>query len=402
MSQGRQVTVGDFKAGPKEFEYINQVLASGRLSYGPFGKRFEKEWAEAHGCKHAVFCNSGTSALHIAVQALKNRHGWRDGDEVLVPSVTFVATANVCLHNGLKPVFVDVDRHTYNIDPLKIEEKIVPGTTRAIVPVHLCGQPADMPTIQQIAWRYGLQVIEDSCETAFADCGGKPVGSWGDVACFSTYMAHYIVTGVGGLATTNDPELAKDLRSLMNHGRDGIYISIDDDDGKTGAELKEMISRRFKFIEAGHSFRCTELEAALGCAQLERKAEIVERRKRTAYHYTAGLRDLHADGSLQTPFVHPSVDHVFMMYPIVTDTPETKTALTQYLEEHGIETRDLLPLLNQPVYHKLFGRRLIDQYPVAKKLDGCGFYIGTHQYITDDDAAYVVDTIKRFFRGVSK
>lgn len=394
-SQGRQVTVGDFKAGPREFEYVNQVLASGRLSYGPFSRRFEQEWAQAHGSKHAVFCNSGTSALHIAVQALKNRHGWRDGDEVIIPSVTFVATANVCLHNGLKPVFVDVDENTYNIDPLRIEEKIVPGTTRAIIPVHLCGQPAEMPTIMNIAYRYGLQVIEDSCETAFADCHGKPVGSWGDVGCFSTYMAHYIVTGVGGLCTTSDPELAAELRSLMNHGRDGIYISIDDDDGKTREQMKEIIARRFKFVEPGHSFRCTEIEAALGCAQLERKAEIVKRRKQIASGYTMGLDGLR--GPLWLPHEAGDVEHVFMMYPLVTKTPEIKAGLVQHLEDHGIETRDLLPLLNQPVYHRLFGKNLIHQYPVAKKLDGCGFYIGTHQYITDDDVAYVVDTIKKFF-----
>ncbi len=395
-SQGRQVTVGDFKAGPREFEYVNQVLRSGRLSYGPFSRRFEQEWAEAHGAKHAVFCNSGTSALHIAVQALKKWGNWRDGDEVIVPSVTFVATANVCLHNGLKPVFVDVDERTYNMDPLRLEEKIVPGTTRAIIPVHLCGQPADMPAITNVAHRYGLSVIEDSCETAFADCHGKPVGSWGDVGCFSTYMAHYIVTGVGGLATTGDPKLAAELRSLMNHGRDGIYISIDDDDGKTREQMKEIISRRFKFEEPGHSFRCTELEAALGCAQLERRHDIVYQRKRIAALYTEGLRGV--DG-VKTPTTAEGVEHVFMMYPLVTKTPEIKAGLVQHLEDHGIETRDLLPLLNQPVYHRLYGKNLINQYPVAKKLDGCGFYIGTHQYITDDDVAYVVDTIKKFFNG---
>jgi len=395
MSQGRQVTVGDFKAGPKEYQYVDEVLRSGRLSYGPFGRRFEAEWAKAHGAKHAVFCNSGTSALHIALQALKRRGNWRDGDEVIVPSVTFVATANVCLHNGLKPVFVDVDPNTYNINPLLIEEKIVPGITRAIIPVHLCGQPADMPTIQNIAWRYGLSVIEDSCETAFADCHGKPVGSWGDVGCFSTYMAHYVVTGVGGLATTSDPELAKDLRSLMNHGRDGIYISIDDDDGKTPEQMKEIIARRFRFIEAGHSFRCTELEAALGVAQLERRDQIVARRKEIANGYYRGLFDL--QDKLQLPTAPPGVEHVYMMYPLVTRTPEDKAGLVQHLEDHGVETRDLLPLLNQPVYHKLYGKNLINQYPTAKRLDGCGFYIGTHQYIEDDDIAHVVKVVRSYF-----
>lgn len=394
-SQGRRVTVGDFKAGPKEFEYVHDVLKTGRLSYGPYSKRFEEMWAAAHGCKFAVFCNSGTSALHIAIQALKLRHNWADGDEVLVPSVTFVATANVCLHNNLKPVFVDVDPHTYNIDASLIAAKITPKT-RAIIPVHLCGLPADMRAITEITTQHGLVIVEDSCETAFATVDRQPVGSFGDVGCFSTYMAHYIVTGVGGLCTTNEPKLAASLRSLMNHGRDGIYISIDDDDGKTGDALKEIVARRFKFEHPGHSFRGTEMEAALGVAQMARRFAIVKRRTTIAAMYSHGLMSI-GDDRLQQPTIPAGHRHVFMMYPLVTDTPERKTALTYFLEERGIETRDLLPLLGQPVYEKLWGANLLENYPVARKLDGCGFYIGTHQHITDDDVEYVLDAIHEFY-----
>lgn len=391
----RTVTVGDFKAGPKEREYVNKVLDSGRLSYGPFSKAFEQLWAGEHDSKFAVFCNSGTSALHIAVQALKEKYGWQDGDEVLVPATTFVATANVVIHNNLTPVFVDVDPLTYNIDHRRIQDKVT-NKTRAVIPVHLCGLPAQMQQIKDVTdWCHQLKIIEDSCETTFATVDGKKVGSWGDIGCFSTYMAHYVVTGVGGLATTSDPDLAARLRSLMNHGRDGIYISIDDDAGLTGDKLKEMISRRFKFTSIGHSFRCTEMEAALGLAQLEQRAEIVARRKAVATRYYRGL--FASQDVLQLPYVPAGCEHVYMMYPLKVRTASEKVKLTQYLEERGIETRDLLPLVNQPVYTKYGDLRAM--YPVSADLVDTAFYVGCHQHITDDDADYVVDTIKAFFRG---
>jgi len=389
----RTVTVGDVRITQTEKDYVNQVLSTGRLSYGPFSRRFEQQWAAAHDSKYAVFCNSGTSALQIALQALKEQHGWQDGDDVIVPSVTFVATANVVLHNRMNPVFADVDPLTYNIDPRGLEAALTPRT-RAIIPVHLTGLPAQMDDIMGFATDHKLGVIEDSCETTFALCHGRKVGSWGDVGCFSTYMAHYVVTGVGGLATTSNPDLAVRLRSLMNHGRDSIYLSIDDDDGKTGAELREVMARRFRFESVGHSFRCTEMEAALGCAQMERAAEIVAARKRVALKYTAGLQPL-AD-VLQLPTAPPGCEHVFMIYPVVTRPGAPKGLLTQHLEERGIETRDLLPLLGQPVYRRMWGD-LLPEFPAARMLHECGFYIGCHQYVTDEDVDHVLDAFYSFF-----
>ena len=164
----------------------------------------------------------------------------------------------------MTPVFVDVDAKTYNIDPALIEAKVTPRT-RAVIPVHLAGLPANMSEIAYLAGRHALKIIEDSCETTFAKHAGRSVGAWGDLGCFSTYMAHYVVTGVGGLVTTSNPDLAAVVRSLMNHGRNGIYVSIDDDDGLTGDKLKEMILKRFSFDRIGHSFRCTEFEAVVSC-----------------------------------------------------------------------------------------------------------------------------------------
>ena len=272
----RQIGVGGFAFRYSEKKYLMEVIESNRLSYGPYTQKFETLFAEEHDCKYGIFCNSGTSALHISLAALKEKYNWKDGDEVIVPSVTFIATSNVVIHNNLRPIFVDVSKETYNINSYLIEEKIT-KKTRAIVPVHLFGLPAEMQPILDIANRYDLKIVEDSCETMFANYRGKRVGSFGDIGCFSTYIAHFLVTGVGGICTTNDPELAVMLRSLMNHGRDSIYIAMDDDK-KAGYELFKIVERRFKFVRLGYSFRATELEAAIGLGQLESKDEIIRKR----------------------------------------------------------------------------------------------------------------------------
>jgi perosamine synthetase len=389
----REIGVGGFAVGPRARRYVEQVLRSGRLSYGPFHRRFEARFAAQHDSKHAIFCNSGTSALHIAVQALKEKHGWKDGDEILVPSVTFIATSNVVLHNRLTPIFVDVDPLTYTLDPAQMEARIT-KRTRAVIPVHLLGLPADMDPILSIARRHKLKVIEDSAETMFARYKGRKVGSLGDIGCFSTYVAHYIVTGVGGLATTSDPDLYVRLRSLMNHGRDSIYLSIDDDAGAKGAKLHEIVAKRFQFVSVGHSFRATEMEAALGLAQLEEKDGIVAGRLATAARLTAGLMEF--SDRLQLPYCPPGRDHTFMLYGLVLRGRD-KTPLVNFLEDRGVETRDMLPLLNQPVYRKLFGN-LESKYPVAKALNRSGFYIGCHQYMTPADADYVIAQFRAYFR----
>ncbi len=390
----REIGVGGFAVSPLARRYVNEVLDSNRLSYGPFHRRFEAAFAAEHDSKHSVFCNSGTSALQIALQALKEKHGWADGDEVIVPSVTFIATSNIVLHNRMVPVFADVDPRTYTLDPVKFEAAITPRT-RAVIPVHLLGLPADMDPISAIARKRGLSVIEDSAETMFAKYKGRKVGSLGDIGCFSTYIAHYIVTGVGGLATTSDPDLAVRLRSLMNHGRDSIYLSIDDDKDATGKKLHEIVAKRFQFVSVGHSYRATELEAALGLAQLEEKDGIVAARTGMAARLSAGLKEF--EGRIQLPFSPPDRDHTFMLYGLVLKN-EDKAPLVNFLEDRGVETRDMLPLLNQPVYKKLFGD-IESKFPVAKHLNRSAFYIGCHQYMTENDADYVIAQFREYFRS---
>jgi perosamine synthetase len=391
----RQIGVGGLEITKTAKKYVNDVLNTGRLSYGPYLKRFEKEFAKAHDVRFAVMVNSGTSALEMAVACLKEVYKWKDGDEILCPAVTFVASSNVIIANSLKPVFVDVDSRTYNIDPAKIEEKIT-KRTRAIMVVHLFGQPAAMGKIMKIAKKYKLRMIEDSCETMFARYKGKSVGSFGDIACFSTYVAHLLVTGVGGLALTNDPKIAAHLRSLANHGRDNIYISIDDDKGLSGKDLKEVISKRFSFIRRGYSYRVTEMEGALGCAQLEEHKPMIAKRKENGAYLKENLAQF--DTHLQLPWWPAHADHVFMMFPIVIkeNSPVKKSELTHFLETHNIETRDMLPLINQPYKVALYGD-LESKYPVAKWINNNGFYIASHYMLTKKERMYIVKTFKEFF-----
>lgn len=391
----RQIGVGGFKIGPLEKRYILDALKNQRLSYGPYLRGFEKEFAKAHKRKFAIFTNSGTSALQVSLHALKELYKWRDGDEILVPALTFPATVNIVLQNNLEPVFVDVTGEFYDIDPQKIEEKIG-KRTKAIIPVHIGGQPCDMEPILKIAKKHKLKILEDSCETMFVKYKGESVGSWGDASCFSTYAAHIIVTGVGGFATTNDPQLAILIKSLVNHGRDGIYISMDDDQTENLGELFRIVDRRFNFILPGYSYRGTELEGAIGLAQLKRKDEIVKKRQENAAYLTQGLREFAE--FLQLPKPRAGSEHAFMFYPILIINERIKREeLVFFLEEHHIETRYLLPLLNQPVYKKIFGN-IEKKYPVASYVARNGFYIGCHPELSKSDLAYVIENFRKFFK----
>lgn len=392
-----QIGVGCLEVSSLQKKYVNQALDNNRLSYGPFHRKFEEEFAKAHHRKYAIFCNSGTSALQIALHALKETYGWKDGSEVLVPAVTFIATSNTVLQNNLKPVFVDVHPQYYNIDPEKIEEKITKKTV-AIMPVHLFGQPCQMDKILSLKKKYSLKMVEDSCDTMFVKYGSKTMGSWGEISCFSTYVAHLIVSGVGGFAATDSEKLAIALRSLINHGRDGIYLSIDSDKTKDKRKLFKVVQNRFKFTHLGYSYRATEMEAAIGLGQLEQKDEILKVRQKNAAYLTAGLSDLEQKGYLQLPKVAPGAEHAFMMYPIVIKNPKIKKSdLVFFLEQNLIETRDMMPLLNQPIYRQLFGN-IEKRYPVAKWLNQNGFYIGCHQCLRKNELDYIIEKLHHYFR----
>lgn len=392
----RQIGIGGLELGPRERLYLQQVIDSNRLSHGSFSKRFEELFAQVHHSRFAIFCSSGTAALQVALAALKELCGWKDGDEVILPATTFVSTINIVLHNRLTPVLVDVDAATFNIDPGLVESRIGPRT-RAMLPVHLLGLPCNMSALAEIAKHRHLKIIEDSCETMFATCGGRSVGSWGEAGCFSTYLAHFIAAGIGGLITTSDAELLGVMRSLINHGRDTAYLSIDDDQGVSRQALHAIVAKRFSFVRLGYNFRATEFEAAIGLAQLEQRQAIIRGRQENAAYFIDQLK--HLDEPIQLPVIPSDREHMFMLFPIVLRR-QPKQALVNFLEERLIETRDFFPVVTQSLYQRQLHISPGD-FPVAYHLAQHGFLIGCHQYLKPEERQYIVETIRAFFRGAS-
>jgi len=338
---------------------------------------------------------SGTDSLRAGLHALKIFNKWPDGSEVIVPATTFVATINIVTQVGLKPVFVDVESSHYCMGPALIEDKIT-NKTVAVLPVNLLGQPADLDAIDNIAFNNNLSLMEDSAECMFVKSSNVPVGAWGSVAGFSFYMAHLITAGVGGIATTQDDRIADIMRSLLNHGREPVYISIDDDDGLTGDSLAKMVASRFRFLYPGYSSRMTELQAAIALPQLGRWRNMVAYRRAIASRLTAGLSE-HADW-LALPTERESGEHSYMMYAIRLKYGVEKIPLVMHLENHGIETRDLLPLVNQPLFADWHDGNPAEDFPVSSGLIKSAFYIGCHQGMTFNDADYVCEVVNDFSR----
>lgn len=394
----RNFPISDLKISPKSKAYVNKVLDSNRLSYGPFTEKYEKLFAKIHARKFAIITNSGTSGLQVALHALKETYQWDDGDEVLVPAITFIASSNVILHNNLKPVFVDVEPDHFCIDAAKIEDKITPKT-KAIMPVHLFGQSAKMDSILKIAKKHNLKIIEDSCEAMFINYKDRPVGSLGDISVYSTYIAHIITTGVGGIITTNDESLATMMKSLNFHGRDNIYLKMDDDDTKDRMRLNSLIERRFQFVHVGYSYRLTEMESALGLAELEQKDRNIAKRKATGELMIKSLSQF--SDYFQLPHPREDAEHIYMLFPIVIKDPQIeRDELLLYLEENGVETRLFMPLLTQPIYKKIFGD-IEENYPVAKNLVERGFIIGCHPHITREQINYLVSLFKNYLSSIN-
>jgi dTDP-4-amino-4,6-dideoxygalactose transaminase len=372
-------------------ELLDEVLNSGIISYGYKSRTFEREFARIHQAKYGTLSNSGTSSLQVALQTLKELYNWNRGDEVLVPATTFVATSNIVKHNDMTPVFVDIEPIYYGIDIDQIESKIT-DRTRAIIPVHLFGQPCNISAIIEIAEVYDLKVIVDSCETMFVAHKGRMVGSWGDIECFSMYSAHLLTAGVGGIATTSNSDYSAKMRSLVNHGLTLENLNLDE-----YMSPKPMVGRKFLFDAIGHSFRITEFEAAVALAQLEVHKEMIGRRNQHGRHYTASLQlhnSLFDQDVFQPVRIMEGNEHAFMMYPIVLKNSAMghKEKLTQFLNQHGIETRDMLPILNQPAYVYLPKQ----DFPVSWNIVLNGFYVGCHQYLTSDQVQFVLDRLYEY------
>lgn len=362
------IALGTFEANERMRNRINMVLRSGRISYGPYCAEFESRFALRHGSLYGVLSNSGTSSLLVALQALKIAYGWSDGDEVLVPALTFVATVNAVIQAGLKPVLVDVTLPYYDMNPETLANSL-DTSTRAVVGVNLFGQPCDLPFLRRFCDTHGLALVEDSCETVGVSIGGKPVGSWGDIGVFSLYTAHVLVAGVGGIGITHDASLAKLMRSLVNHGLDLSELPTGETYDPT------FLGRKFRFVHPGHSFRITEFEAAVALSELENLNEIVTQRQAVAQTWDELLQPLTAHFCL--PQVRPGSESCWMMYPLLINDGLDKYDLMRYLASQKIEVRELMPLTNQP-----YLQRFIEgHHPVADWINEHGIYIGCHQHI---------------------
>lgn len=343
--------------------YVNEVLDSGWLSRYKYIPQFEKEVAAIHGAKYGILVNSGTDALRISLATLKEINRWPDGSEVVVPALTFVATANAVLQTGLRPVFADVELTTGNISPDRIAERVTSMTT-AVCAVHLFGLPADMRAITTLCNKLKLSCIEDSCETF----GVHKIT--GDMMCMSFYMSHHVATGVGGMILTNSKQYEAIARSYQNHGRT--------DDGT-----------HFKFGRSGYSSRITEMEAALGCAALEHWETDLFKRRKLAQSYVEGLCCVQEIAGTPIDFRHS-----WMFYPIrLKDGNREK--LMEHLRKHGIENREAMPLINQPVFRDLYTK---GSCPNAENWTKNGLLLPLHPQMTDKDVAYVCEKVKAFFK----
>lgn len=380
----RRITVGDLKLTKHEIKAVNAVLKSNQLSPGDKVKQFEREFSKAHGAHYGLFVNSGTDALRIGLAALKEAGKWNDGDGVIVPSVTFVATVNVVLQLNLTPVIMDAGLNGFNVDRLSHFETCTNGQffkfpkVRAIMPVHLCGKRIDLAPLMPFVKRYKLKVLEDSCECM----GVGPIQ--GDIACYSTYVCHLITTGVGGLAITNDLNLSHLIRSYANHGRDIT--------GMPGNKQRPW-GTIFKFDRIGYSARPTEIEAAIGIEQLKQLPNMIKRRREIAAAYINRL-ERRWWNKLEMP-LQIEDNHAYMMFPIITKPGTSRDKLCAHLQSKGIDTRLLLPLINQPCY-KEFNLN-IEEFQGAKKYLECGFYIGCHQNMTNRDVQRVLDAFDDYF-----
>ena len=368
----RRIGVGDLRLTERHKANVMDALNQNRLTYGKWQEEFEARFASVHGKKYACFVNSGTDALRLGLIAMKEHYGWPDGARVKVPAVTFVATFNIVIQSGLTPVLCDVNLDDYGIEPMGATEDCV-----AIIPAHLFGHVAPK------RWNAHVPVLSDSCETMF-----MPGCAEGAVSAFSTYTAHLITTGVGGLALTDDPSLARIVRSLANHGRSGIYTGIDDPLGKP-----EIMSARFNFERLGYSSRGTEVQAAIGCAELDEWPRNIARRQTNAEALRDGLRDL----PLFLPR-WPASESAWMMFPVRTENRIQRDMLITYLEMNGIETRPLLPLTNQPYIRDMYPAvDLAAHFPNAHTINETGFYVGCHQYLGPEDIEYMVSVFRKFF-----
>jgi len=349
-----------------EREYVLDCIDTTWISSaGRYVSRFESAFAEFCGTSHALSCCNGTAALHLALMAL----GVNPGDEVIVPTLPFVATANVVAYCDARPVFVDSEPETWNMDPAQIEEKITPRT-RGIIAVHLYGHPVDMDPVLAIARRHGLFVIEDAAEAHGAEYRGRRVGSLGDVATYSFYGNKIITTGEGGMVVTDDAALARKIQQLKGQGQD--------------------FEQRYWFPVLGYNYRMTNIQAAIGLAQLEKVDWHLARRREIAGWYDELLGG-HPLLALQPE--KPWARNVYWMNSVVLAKgfPLSRDETMLRLAEEGIETRPFFyPMHTLPMYRSLAEGQ---SFPVAESVAARGMNLPSSAGLTREDVGYVAQRL---------
>jgi dTDP-4-amino-4,6-dideoxygalactose transaminase len=344
-----------------EIEAVSDVLRSGMIAQGQRVTDFEQAFAEYNGVEHAVAVNSGTAALHAALLA----HGIGKGDEVITSPFSFIATANAVLFTGATPVFADIEPETFNIDPDLMVEKIGPRT-KAIMPVHLYGHPAEMDAIREIAEDRHLLLIEDACQSHGATFGGKKVGSFGTGA-FSFYPTKNMTTSEGGMLTTNSKSVAEKARMIRAHGSAQRY-------------LHEML---------GYNLRMTDICAAIGLVQLQKLDRYTAQRQQNAESLTKGLQGVE---NIKCPTVKDGCGHVFHQYTVRTTRRDD---LAAYLNDKGIGTgiHYPIPIHRQPYYQEL---GYTDSMPISEKASREVLSLPVHPQLAEEDISHIISSIKEW------
>lgn len=322
-----KVSLAEPDIGEDEAQAVYEVVRSGWISEGKLVREFEDQFASYVGSKHAIATFNGTVGLHLMLLA----YGIGSGDEVIVPSLTFISTVTSVMYADAKPVFAEINPLTFNLDPNDIERHIT-NRTKAIIPVHYGGQPADMIPILEIAEKYQLYVFEDAAEAHGAEYASKKVGTFGHAAMFSFTPTKNITTGEGGIITTNDSKIAKNIRLLKNHGQESLY----------------------RHIVLGYNYRMTEMQAALGLKQLEKLDGIIAKKRKNAKFLSAEISQING---LSPPFMGKNRKHTYMLYTISIEPEQIKLSrdeILQALQTKGIEARVYFPPVHlQPLFKKL-------------------------------------------------
>jgi perosamine synthetase len=365
--------------GEEEIRAVVETLRSGWLTTGPKVKQFEKEFAASVGASHAVAVNSCTAALHLALEAV----GVKAGDEVLVPTMTFAATAEVVFYLGARPVLVDCLPDTLNIDPEAVERAVTPRT-RAIIPVHYAGQPCDMDQVLDIARRHRLRVIEDAAHSLPASYRGRPVGAISDVTCFSLYATKTITTGEGGFATTENGEYADRMRIMSLHG-----ISKE-----AWKRYTSEGSWYYEVLAPGYKYNLTDVAAAIGIEQLKKCERFREARRRVAALYDKAFADL---PEIAVPTVRPHIEHAWHLY-VIKVCPEAlrigRNEFIECLKRAGVGTSvHFIPLHLHPYYRTTFGYRPED-FPNASAAFQRIISLPLYPGMKEEDTRAVIEAVR--------